>query len=126
MSVKPNAVQKPASQSNISIIINSIKNGIYNHIYLKTKGFIIHMWINDFEDQYLKTLKVVIDNATDPKSVVTSVYKRMEDYDYKDKCIILVRYIPNNNFSVLASYTKEEIEYAEFQKWKKKYKKEVK
>jgi hypothetical protein len=83
------------------------------------------MWMNEFEDQYLKTFKIVLETNTDPKIVINSVNARMETYDYKDKYTIILKYSRNNSFSILASQTKDEKEYDEFQKWKKTYKKEL-
>lgn len=126
MPVKP-TIKKPSGPSNIKIIITKLKNGIHKNIILKVKGYIIHSWLNEFENQYLKTFKVITDNDMDSKAVISSIYKRMEEYDYsKDKCIIIVRHISENKFSVIASQTNEEKEYAEFQRWKKIHKKDKK
>jgi len=122
---KQDKIKKISTPSNISLLLDNIKSLIYNKIILKIKGYIIHMWINDFEDQYLKTFKVIVNPTTDPKSVINTLHARMETYDYKDKYTIILKYAPNNSFSILASQTKDEKEYDEFQKWKKTHKKEI-
>lgn len=118
--------KKPEGPSNISVIITRLKTELRKYI-LKIKGLIIHAWMNEFEDQYLKTFKIISEHEADAKTVIGAVYKRMEEYNYpKDKCIIIVRYTANNDFAVIASKTNDEKEYIEFQNWKKTYKKEVK
>lgn len=126
MVVKP-PTKKPSGPSNIRIIITKLKTAIHKNIILKIKGHIIHAWLDAFEDQYLKTFKIISENDVDAKAVIGSVYKRMEEYNYqKDKCVIIVKHVSENKFSVIASQTNEEKEFAEFQKWKKTHKKDKK
>jgi hypothetical protein len=121
---KPTATtpQQPSTpkKSNAMAVVGTMKNGFHN-IIKKFKGFIIHAWIKDFEDQYLKTFKVV-NTVHEPKDVVSMVQARMGDYDYTDRILIIVKYDPSERFSILATQTGLEKEYTEFQKWRKMHK----
>lgn len=114
-------VKKDIPKNNAEILIGSVKNAL-SSIIRKFKGFVIHAWIEDFEDQYLKTFKSIVVNAKEPKEIVSAVSKRMSDYEYTERILIIVKYTPHESFSVLATQTNTELEYAEFQKWKKLHK----
>lgn len=107
------------ARKKIGGVVEKVNNFIYVHLIQKFKGLIIHAWIDDFEDQYLKTFKEIIVNTNEPKEVINTVTKRMRDYDYTEKIIIIVKYEPTLNFSILATQTGTEKEYSEFVKWKK-------
>lgn len=117
---------QPENKNNAEKILLAIKTAFHKNVVKKIKGYIIHSWMNDFEDQYLKTFKPLGINAISAPEVVTAVSKRMAAYDYTYKAIIIIRYTPQDQFSVLASKTNEEIEMEEFQRWKKQHKGEKK
>ncbi len=128
MTAKPIVTQKePLKQPRKQIDLKKaytkftekFNDAIYNHIILKIKGYIIHSWIEDFEDQYLKTFKPVAVNVLEAKVVINNVYKRMSEYKNDDKFLIFVKYNSKEGFSISSTQSVEEIEYAEFQKWKK-------
>jgi len=118
--------QAQPDKTNAEKIITAIKTAINKNLIKKIKGYIIHSWLKDFEDQYLKTFKPLGLNAISASEVVNVVSKRMAAYDYTYNAIIIVRYTPQDQFSVLASKTNEEIEMEEFQRWKKLHKGEKK
>jgi hypothetical protein len=116
----------PSGPSNAKIIYTKIRSGFHKNVVLKIKGYIIHAWLNEFEDQYLKTFKIISENDTDSKAAISSIYKRMDAYNpKKDNAVIIVKYVSENKYCVLASQTQDEKEYAEFQRWKKTHKKEA-
>lgn len=118
--VTPSTKKQADGKSNAGAIVDSFKKRI-NASIKKFKGHVIHAWMKDFEDQYLKTFQVIV-NVKEPKEVVNAVAKRMGDYEYTEQILILVKYEPSEKFTVLATQTAVEKEYAEFKKWKKLHK----
>jgi hypothetical protein len=112
----------PKKRVGFKIVISRIFASItlkINGITSKIKSHIIKAWLKDFEPQYFKTLNPVIINSNDPGFVYTTLSKRLKEHEYQKPLTIIIKYSPDQLFSLYSTYTQDELEMAEFIAWKK-------